>query len=112
MVYKVAGVVVCRHLVPDEREGKDAHKTFGWHQQVLVFVGRMDTRAALGCSVSLCCPSHICWREGGTPCHPLSEKWSRLSQLMTFPGSPWVIPTLPSSPRPVSDLSIGSVSSV
>lgn len=28
-VYKVAGVVVCRHLVPDEREGKDAHKTFG-----------------------------------------------------------------------------------
>lgn len=95
MVYKIAGAAVCWCLVPDEREGKDAHKTFGWRQQFLVIVGRMDTQAALGCSVSLCCPSHTCWRECGTPCHPLSEKWSSLSQLMTFPDHFGLFPPLP-----------------
>lgn len=65
--YKVAGARVCWRFVPDEREGEDTPKIFGWCQQFLVFVGRMDTQAALGCSVSLCCSSHICWRECGTP---------------------------------------------
>ena len=95
-----------------ESEGKDAQETFGWGQQFWVVCWKYGYPRCLGIlCVTVLAPPIYAGRNVALLVNPLSEKWHCLSQLVTFLGSHTVIPTPPWCPRPVSDLSMGPVSS-